>query len=230
MTAPRVTPQQAWDALRQGNTRFTEGTPQHPRQDVERRSELTAVQTPDAALFGCADSRLSAEIIFDAGLGDLFVARNMGHVVAESITASMEYAVSELGVAIIIVLAHDSCGAVAAAIDRASSSPTPVPQAVENVLGSIVPSVQQLWLADHTDTPYADPADIDADHVGRIHLAATVSELLRSSRIISDAVASGQLAVVGCQYRLAEGTAVPLSAVGPLDIALSGTPDLAARV
>lgn len=220
MAAPRVTPQQAWDALAAGNDRFISGGPQHPRQDVERRHELAGSQNPDAALFGCADSRLAAEIIFDAGLGDLFVARNMGHVVAESITASMEYAVSNLGVAIIIVLAHDSCGAVAAAIQQMSKDPDPVPVAVEHTLQPILPAVQDIWLREKRNTPYVEAAGLDADAVGRVHLASTVNQLLRSSRIISDAVAEGRLGVVGCQYRLAEGRAVPISAIGALDVAL----------
>jgi len=219
LIAPRVTPQEAWDALARGNTRFIEGGPEHPRQDVDRRHELSGGQHPDAALFGCSDSRLAAEIIFDAGLGDLFVARNMGHVVAESITASMEYAVANLGAAIIVVLAHDSCGAVAAAIDRMAQDPDPLPSAVDHTLQPILPSVQQVWMREHRDTPYVEPGAIDPDTVGRAHLSSTVNELLRSSRIISDAVAAGRLGIVGCQYRLAEGRAVPISAVGPLDIA-----------
>lgn len=218
MTAPRVTPQQAWDAFIAGNERFIGGTSSHPNQDVERRTELANRQTPDVALFGCSDSRLAAEIIFDCGLGDLFIARNMGHVVAESITASMEYAVAELGAALIVVLAHDSCGAVAAAIDQSGRSPSQVTAAVANTLSPIRPAVQQLWLRTHRDTPYVDASGIDADEVGRIHLARTVNALLRESRVISDAVAAGRLGVVGCQYRLTEGRAVPYTAVGTLDI------------
>ena len=89
-TAPRVTPQQAWETFIAGNERFITGVSSHPNQDVERRSELVNSQSPDVALFGCSDSRLAAEIIFDCGLGDLFIARNMGHVVAESINPSIE--------------------------------------------------------------------------------------------------------------------------------------------
>jgi carbonic anhydrase len=81
--------------------------------------------------------------------------------------------------------------------------------------------VQQLWLRDNTDTPYADAARIDANAVGRIHLASTVNELLRTSRVISDAVDAGRLAVVGCQYRLTEGRAVPYTAVGPVELELA---------
>lgn len=215
---PRVTPQQAWDELYAGNERFIGGGPEHPHQDVERRSSLASTQAPDAALFGCSDSRLAAEIIFDRGLGDLFIARNMGHVVAESITASMEYAVVELGVAIIVVLAHDSCGAVAAAIDQMTAQPTEVPVAVGNTLRPILPAVQQFWLRSNHDTPYVEPQRVDADAIGRLHLNATVNELLRSSRIISDAVAAGKLGIVGCQYRLVEGRVAPVSAVGALNI------------
>lgn len=220
-TSPRVTPQGAWDAFIAGNERFVQGTSNHPNQDVERRSELVNEQAPDVALFGCSDSRLAAEIIFDCGLGDLFIARNMGHVVAESITASMEYAVAELGSSLIVVLAHDSCGAVAAAVDQMTAAPTPVPTAVGNTLRPILPAVQQLWMHAHRDTPYVDKTGIDADAVGRVHLGATVNSLLRNSRIISDAVAAGRLGIVGCQYRLTEGRAVPYTAVGRLDIPLT---------
>ncbi|PII84453.1 carbonic anhydrase [Leucobacter sp. OLJS4] len=221
MSTPRVTPQQAWDAFIAGNERFVSGVSKHPNQDVERRSELVNSQEPDVALFGCSDSRLAAEIIFDCGLGDLFIARNMGHVVAESITASMEYAVSALGASLIVVLAHDSCGAVAAAIDQSSRTPSPVTDSVRNTLAPIQPSVQQFWLRDRHDTPYAVADEVDANAIGRIHLATTVNELLRTSRTISDAVDRGELGIVGCQYRLTEGRAVPYTAVGPLALELA---------
>lgn len=221
IVAPRVTPQQAWDEFIGGNERFVQGTSRHPNQDVGRRTELVNTQAPDVALFGCSDSRLAAEIIFDLGLGDLFIARNMGHVVAESITASMEYAVDYLGSSLIVVLAHDSCGAVAAAIDQSTRNPSEVTQSVANTLTPIQPAVQQLWHREHHETPYVEPSQIDANAVGRLHLSATVNELLRTSRTISDAVDRGELGIVGCQYRLTEGRAVPYTAVGPLKIELA---------
>ena len=220
MTHP-LTPTAAWKQMQDGNRRFVQNEPRHPNQDVARRKDLTAAQHPVATLFGCSDSRLAAEIIFDCGLGDLFIARNMGHVVAESITASMEYAVSALGASLIVVLAHDSCGAVAAAIDQSSRTPSAVTDSVRNTLAPIQPSVQQLWLRDRHDTPYADAGAVDANAIGRIHLASTVNELLRTSRTISDAVDRGELGIVGCQYRLTEGRAVPYTAVGPLAIELA---------
>ncbi|MCA0380219.1 MAG: carbonic anhydrase [Actinobacteria bacterium] len=217
-TAPRVTPQQAWETFIAGNERFITGVSNHPNQDVERRSELVNSQSPDVALFGCSDSRLAAEIIFDCGLGDLFIARNMGHVVAESITASMEYAVQYLGSALIVVLAHDSCGAVAAAIEQSGRTPSEVTEPVSNTLAPILPAVQHYWLQEHRETPYVESAKVEPNAIGRIHLQTTVTQLLSESQTIRDAVDRGEVAIVGCQYRLMEGRAVPYIAVGQLDI------------
>ncbi len=214
----RVTPQQAWETFIAGNERFISGVSQHPNQDVERRTELVNSQSPDVALFGCADSRLAAEIIFDCGLGDLFIARNMGHVVAESITASMEYAVQYLGSALIVVLAHDSCGAVAAAIEQSSRTPSAVTSSVANTLAPILPAVQRQWLREHRETPYVEPAAVEANAVGRIHMQTTVNQLLSASQTIRDAVDCGDVAIVGCQYSLVEGRAIPYISVGKLDI------------
>jgi carbonic anhydrase len=192
-----------------GNDRFIAGEPRHPRQDVEYRASLAAGQAPHAALFGCADSRLAAEIIFDKGLGDLFVVRNAGQVVSESVIGSLEYAVSVLGVPLIVVLGHDSCGAVAAAIESLNPDAAPLPPHIAHLTGKIVPAVQAVGPA---DAPYAaDPAA-----VGRQHLRDTIAELLQGSELISDAVAAGTLAVVGANYRLAEGRAVPDVEIGAL--------------
>ncbi len=215
---PRVSPQQAWQSFIAGNERFISGVSSHPNQDVERRSELVNSQSPDVALFGCSDSRLAAEIIFDCGLGDLFIARNMGHVVAESITASMEYAVQYLGSALIVVLAHDSCGAVAAAIEQSSRTPSEVTLPVANTLAPILPAVQRQWLKEHRETPYVQPTEVDANSVGRIHLQTTVNQLLSSSQTIRDAVDRGDVAIVGCQYSLVEGRAIPYISVGKVDV------------
>ncbi|MGO1434151.1 MAG: carbonic anhydrase [Canibacter sp.] len=215
---PRVTPQQAWEEMVAGNSRFMAGTSNHPHQDASRRDQLAQGQDPDVALFGCSDSRLAAEIIFDRGLGDLFVMRNMGHIVAESIVASIEFAVTELGSALVLVLAHDSCGALKAAVELSTKNPEEMPQAVEHTLQPVLPAVQQVWLKNHKDTPYVDPAKIDADEAGRRHLELTVNDLLRASSILRDAVAEGNLGIVGCQYRLVEGHAFPITAVGPLEI------------
>lgn len=209
MTHP-LTPSAAWRQMRDGNRRFVADEPQHPNQDVVRRKDLAAAQHPVATLFGCSDSRLAAEIIFDLGLGDLFVVRNAGQVMGESIVASLEYAVAVLEVPLIVVLAHDSCGAVRAAIDGSAIDAAPLPPHIWKLIAPIVPAARKVLAASGGSTV----ADIDSELVGREHLRNTVSDLLQSSEIISNAVAEGRLGIVGANYRLAEGTAVPVIAVG----------------
>jgi carbonic anhydrase len=192
----------AWQEMERGNARFVAGEPRHPRQDVERRAELAGGQRPRAALFGCSDSRLSAEIIFDKGLGDLFVVRNAGQVISDSVVGSLEYAVAVLEVPLIVVLGHDACGAVGAAIDSVGPEAPALPPRIWRQIAPIVPAVRRVQKA-------ATGGAIDPDLVGREHLRDTVAELLHSSELISDAVAEGRVAIVGANYRLAEGTAVP---------------------
>src|SRR4051794_8196841 len=107
-----ITPDEAFAALMAGNRRFVTGTQDHPNQDAARRAETAPAQSPFAVLFGCADSRLAAEIIFDQGLGDLFVVRTAGQVLGVEVLGSIEYGVSLLGCPLVVVLGHDSCGAV----------------------------------------------------------------------------------------------------------------------
>jgi len=192
-------PAQAWQEMLDGNERFVSGTPQHPHQDADRRNLVALGQTPDAALFGCSDSRLAAEIIFDKGLGDLFVVRNAGQVISDSVIGSLEYAVAVLKVPLIVVLGHDECGAVRAAIDSSQPGATPLPPHIANLVSRIQPAVRRVKAS----------GSLDAQDVGREHLRDTISELIGSSELISDAIAAGTLAVVGANYRLLEGRAVP---------------------
>ncbi|WP_141934104.1 carbonic anhydrase [Microbacterium sp. SLBN-146] len=198
--------------MRHGNDRFVAGEPRHPRQDVERRHELAAGQRPRAALFGCSDSRLAAEIIFDEGLGDLFVVRNAGQVISDSVVGSLEYAVAVLEVPLIVVLGHDACGAVNAAIESTQLDAPPLPTHIWRQIAPIVPAARRVIRATTVDG--VAPAAVDAEAVGREHLRDTVAALLQSSELISAAVADGRLGIVGANYRLSEGTAVPSIAIG----------------
>lgn len=201
------TPAKAWQEMVRGNERFVRGEPLHPRQDVERRTELVAGQAPHAALFGCSDSRLSAEIIFDKGIGDLFVVRNAGQIISESVLGSLEYAVGILHVPLIVVLGHDECGAVLAAIAATQPDAATLPPHIASLVAKIVPAVERV----------ADRGDgVDSSEVGREHLRDTISELIESSELISDAIAAGTLAIVGANYRLLEGTAIADIHVGNL--------------
>jgi len=200
------TPARAWQEMLEGNDRFVAGEPRHPRQNVERRAELALKQSPHAALFGCSDSRLAAEIIFDLGIGDLFVVRNAGQVISDSVLGSLEYAVGVLEVPLILVLGHDECGAVRAAIDSEEPGAQPLPPHINGIIEKIVPAVRRVKAA--------SPEHIESQDVGREHLRDTIAELLDSSELIRDAVAAGTLAVVGANYRLLEGRAVPDVIVG----------------
>lgn len=212
MTTERPRPDKVWNEMVRGNERFVAGEPQHPRQDVDRRGELAAAQAPRAALFGCSDSRLAAEIIFDKGLGDLFVVRNAGQVISDSVIGSLEYAVAVLGVPLIVVLGHDECGAVKAAIDAESPDAPPLPVHIQGLVDQITPAVERVRLAAGTTTATA----LDAYEVGRQHLRDTVGALLAASELISDEVAAGTLGIVGANYRLLEGRVVPDVALGRL--------------
>jgi carbonic anhydrase len=212
MTPPA--PADVWTEMREGNAAFVAGSPRHPHQDVERRQELAHNQTPRAVLFGCSDSRLAAEIIFDQGLGDLFVVRNAGQVVSDSVVGSLEYAVAVLHVPLIIVLAHDECGAVRAAIDSTAMDAPELPPHIWRLIAPIVPAVRRV-----SRDSGVEPARVDAEAVGREHLRDTVTGILHSSELISDAVADGSVAIIGANYRLAEGSAVPIVAVGIDDAA-----------
>lgn len=204
MNTERRTPAQVWNEMARGNERFVAGEPHHPRQDVERRTELADGQAPQVALFGCSDSRLAAEIIFDKGLGDLFVVRNAGQVISDSALASLEYAVAILDTPLIVVLAHDACGAVRAAIDLDAPDAAPLPPQIAGLIAGIRPAVRAA--------PSRDP-----ETVGRVHLERTVKALVERSELISDAIAAGTLAVVGANYRLREGRVVPDVVVGVID-------------
>ena len=205
LPAAGTNPAAAWAEMAAGNDRFVRGVPAHPRQDVERRTEVAHQQTPSAALFGCSDSRLAAEIIFDKGLGDLFVVRNAGQVVSASVIASLEYAVGVLGVPLIVVLGHDACGAVQAAIDAVEPDSAPLPAHIATHIAPIFEAVDRVPREDGGRDPLA---------VGREHLRDTVRDLVDGSELVSDAIAAGTLAIVGANYRLREGRVVPDVIVG----------------
>ena len=208
-----LTPAQAWREMAEGNDRFIAGQPRHPHQDADRRAELAHIQNPIATVFGCSDSRLAAEIIFDKGLGDLFVIRNIGQVTSDSVLGSLEFAVGILGVPLLVVLGHDECGAVAAAIASQEQTPNAIPPHIAKITDAIVPSVHRV--AGHEGA--IDPAVIDAAEVGRDHLHQTITDLLEASEIMSAAVAAGKLAIVGANYKLREGRVATHFVVGNIE-------------
>ncbi|MER5908693.1 carbonic anhydrase [Streptomyces mirabilis] len=186
------TPDDAFEMLLAGNQRFVTGLPEHPNQDAARRTETAPAQSPFAVLFGCSDSRLAAEIIFDRGLGDLFVVRTAGHVVGSEVLGSVEYGVSVLDCPLVVVLGHDSCGAIAAA--DGGRAPAGF---VRDVVERVTPSVLAARAAGRDQ----------AEEILHEHVRHTVDLLLDRSRVVAERVAAGRLAVAGLSYRLADGSA-----------------------
>ena len=194
---PYTSPVTAWKALKEGNERFVAGQPQHPSQSIEDRTRLAHSQKPTAVLFGCADSRVAAEIIFDQGLGDMFVVRTAGHVIDSAVLGSIEYAVTVLNVPLVAVLGHDSCGAVKATLSAIDDGEVPGGY-VRDIVERITPSVLQGRHAGLTRV----------DEFETRHVNDTVTQLRVRSASISDRLAAGTLAIVCLTYHLAEGRVV----------------------
>lgn len=201
----QLTPRQALDRMLEGNKRFTSGASEHPNQDAQRRSDLAGGQNPFATLFGCGDSRLAAEVIFDQGLGDMFVVRTAGHALDAAVLGSLEFGVAGLNTPLVIILGHDSCGAVTATKKSAETGHLPG-GFQRNFVENILPAALSPDLAD----------DATVNDMVREHTKMTVDRIIEQSPEIAAAVASGKTAVVGMFYHLAEGTVEIVSSSGNL--------------
>nr|WP_296772891.1 carbonic anhydrase [Rhodococcus sp. (in: high G+C Gram-positive bacteria)] len=202
---PATNPVSAWKSLKEGNQRFVSGESQHPSQGIADRERLTEGQHPIAVLFGCADSRVAAEIIFDQGLGDMFVVRTAGHTIDSAVLGSIEYGVAVLGVPLIVVLGHDKCGAVKATIDALDTGDLPGGY-IRDVVERVTPSV----LSARRDGYQA------VDEFEARHVEETGNLLMQRSRIIADKVDAGEVAIVGLTYALAEGNARLREVIGDI--------------
>lgn len=201
----QLTPRQALDRMLEGNKRFVSGQSEHPNQDAQRRRELAGGQNPFATLFGCGDSRLAAEVIFDQGLGDMFVVRTAGHALDAAVLGSLEFGVAGLNTPLVIVLGHDSCGAVTATKKSAESGK--LPRGFQrNFVENILPAALSHDL----------PEGAEVNDMVREHTKMTVNRIIEQSPEIAAAVKAHKTAVVGMFYHLAEGTVEIVSSVGDL--------------
>ncbi|MEG3615686.1 carbonic anhydrase [Isoptericola haloaureus] len=206
-----MTPKEAWAALRAGNERFVHDEPAERSQMSVRRAELTAAQHPHTVVFGCSDSRVAAEIIFDQGLGDVFVVRTAGHVVDTTVLGSIEYGVEVLGAPLIVVLGHDSCGAVGATAHTLRTGEQP-PGFVRSVVDKVIPSIAEL--SGSPDESEDEDEAVLADRLRTAHVRHTVATLRGYSRALDAAVTEGRTAIVGVEYDLAEGSARLIEVAG----------------
>ncbi|MCZ2403239.1 carbonic anhydrase [Paenarthrobacter sp. Z7-10] len=200
-----LTPAQAWTKLRDGNNRFVSGTSSHPNQDASHRAALVNTQHPFAVIFGCSDSRLAAEIIFDLGLGDAFVVRTAGHVIDNTVLGSLEYSIDYLQVPLIVILGHDSCGAVTATKGAVETGAMPagfVRDLVERITPSVLTSLRN--------------GETEVNEMVVEHVKQTAQRLVETSPVIAAALEQQRTAVVGLSYRLDEGRAELVSTFGTL--------------
>ena len=184
---PGVTWQEALDRLKTGNLRFTGDTQRGLLRDGPRRAELAGGQQPFAIVLTCADSRVVPELAFDAGLGELFVVRVAGNVPNPSSIASIEFAVANLGARLIVVMAHESCGAVAAAIEGGDAG-----KHLNHLLGFIQGAV-------------ASSEDKSVDAVARVNARNSAAVLASESDIVRGAVDGQGVRIVTAVYALESG-------------------------
>ena len=187
------TPDAVLKELQAGNARFVGGKPNHPDESKARRAELAKGQHPKAAVLGCADSRVPPELVFDEGLGDLFVVRVAGNVADPVDVGSIEYAVEHLGVGLVVVLGHHSCGAVKATADAGGKA--------EGNIGAIVseiaPAVEQAKAS-----PGKEGLVDDAVHV---NARRTAGALVERSPVLKKAVEEKKVKIVAAVYDLKTG-------------------------
>ncbi len=187
----------AWNDLLEGNRRFVRGLTT-PRDVARRRAELLEAQHPVAAVLGCSDSRVPPELLFDRGLGDLFVVRTAGNVADKVALGSLEYAVEHLGVPLLVVLGHERCGAVAAA----ATGEVPQSPNLADVVARIAPGLERLRGV--VEGPGLVQLGVDVN----VHRSARA--LLDESDVLRRAVLEGRLTIVRAVYRLGTGEAVRL--------------------
>jgi carbonic anhydrase len=188
---PSVAPAEAIFKLKEGNSRYTSGNLQHPGQTTERRTELAKTQHPFAVIVSCSDSRVPPEIVFDQGLGDLFIFRVAGNVIDDHGLGSIEYAVDHLNVRLIVVMGHQSCGAVQAAKETIAAKGK-APGHIESLVTAIKPAVEAT-------------AKDDLDTTIKANVKHVVQALRSSTPILKAKVDSGVVQITGGYYSLDTG-------------------------
>jgi carbonic anhydrase len=194
--------QEALQRLRAGNERFVSGT----RNDggattgISRRLELAAQQYPFAIILGCSDSRVPAEIVFDQGLGDLFVIRVAGNIVAPSQIGSVEFAAERFGTRLVVVLGHSSCGAIVATLEELGRNSREQSPNLRSIVNRVRPSVQPLL-----STSLANDPELLVKHAVRANIRMSTDHLRHGSEMLEQLIQNAGLLIVGAEYNLESG-------------------------
>ncbi|MDY7093235.1 MAG: carbonic anhydrase [Acidobacteriota bacterium] len=196
-----MTAQEALSRLREGNQRFVAGALRTSSAvSHQERAALVAGQSPFAIVLGCSDSRVPVEMVFDQGLGDLFVIRVAGNVVSPSQVGSVEFAAATFGTPLVVVLGHSTCGAVTATLNELQRPAENQSPNLRSIVERITPAVASLLETELKDRP----EELVAKAV-RANVRASAHGLRHGSRILEDLIAAGKLLVVGAEYDLATG-------------------------
>jgi carbonic anhydrase len=193
-----ISAREALERLREGNRRFVDG---EARRDPVSPAELARNQSPFAIVLGCSDSRVPAEIVFDQGLGDLFVIRVAGNIVAPSQVGSIEFAAARFGSPLVVVVGHSQCGAILATLEELRQPAEHQSPNLRSIVDRVRPSVEGLL-----KTALRNNLDSLVREAVRANVAVSVNHLRHGSEILEKLVRSGRLRVVGAEYSLETGT------------------------
>lgn len=196
-----LTAQEALERLKLGNQRFVNGQMAHVKMlSHQERAEMAESQEPFAIVLGCSDSRVPAEMVFDQGLGDLFVIRVAGNIVAPSQVGSVEFAAESFGCPVVIVLGHTHCGAIKSTINALMNPKAPPSANLMSIVNRVRPSVEILL-----QTELKDDLEKLSQHAVRSNVFASVNQLRHGSAVLENLIAQGKLKVVGAEYSLETG-------------------------
>ena len=211
-----------WSRMLAGNRRFAEGKLEHPNRSVEAREATIDTHEPEAAILSCSDARVSPDIIFDAGIGDLFTVRTAGQVIDDAVIASLEYAVDVLGVRLLVVLGHQNCGAIKQAVKEydallhnltadaedslmAADSVADLDERILNAKSLMLRTVGfSIWQAHESELESTEDFE-------RVHIARTIEQLVEQSEVIQRTLAEDRLMITGARYQLDTGKVEVLS-------------------
>jgi len=194
-----MTANEALERLQEGNRRFVAGIRTIDTLEIQRVNSIK-IQTPFAIILGCSDSRVPAEIVFDQGLGDLFVIRVAGNIVAPSQVGSVEFAAEKFGAPLVVVLGHSMCGAVIATIEELGHPSAEKSSNVLSIVNRIRPTIEPLLSTELQK----NPAQLLETAI-RANILAAVNQLRHGSQMLEQLILKDELAVVGAEYSLETG-------------------------
>jgi carbonic anhydrase len=195
-----ISAKKALESLREGNRRFLSGVQSGDLTSETRRNQLASGQEPFATILGCSDSRVPAEIIFDQSLGDLFVIRVAGNIVAPSQVASVEFAAARFGTRLVVVLGHSRCGAVLATLDEIQQATENQSRNLRSIVDRVRPSVEALLATELKNDP-----DALVREAVRANIRVSANHLRNGSEILEQMIRKDGLLVVGAEYSLETG-------------------------